>query len=173
MKSLRWEYRRRLLITFLFFVSCAIIVGILSLIPSYILSETQSAQASKITADLQKSRQASGMDQVEKDLAQSQAIINELKGNESKFSFFDSIQDVVKYHSPLIAINSFNFSSDIISPTTTISHIVIQGNAVTRDALIGLQKNLEQDNNFSKVELPISDFAKSSDIGFSIRLTLH
>jgi hypothetical protein len=44
----------------------------------------------------------------------------------------------------------------------------ITGVATSRDVLLGFQKALAKDPHFSKVDLPISDLAKTKDIRFNI-----
>lgn len=168
-RKLRREYRVRVFIILLLFVSCAILIGSLSLLPSYFLSDDQGAKAAKSAEELQKGREERGIDQVEKELARNQVILKQLGLEKSKIVFSDLIQTVGKYRSPQILISAFELSSLQTKGTTTLT-VVLQGKALTRDSLIEFKKNLEQDKRFSGVELPISDLAKSKDIPFALKL---
>ncbi|MEK7095369.1 MAG: hypothetical protein AAB917_01800 [Patescibacteria group bacterium] len=168
-KKLRWEYRIRLSIILLFFVSCAMVIGTFSLIPSYILSDTQGIQAVKNAEELQKSRQARGIDQVEKELAQNQMLTRELNLENKEIMFSDIIQSISKHRSGQVTLSAFELSGFQTKSTTTIS-AVIQGKALTREALIAFKDSLENDSKFAGIELPISDLAKSKNINFAMRL---
>lgn len=169
-RTLRREYRVRVFVTLLLFVSCAIFIGSLSLLPSYFLSDDQGTKALKSAEELQKGREERGIDQVEKELSRNQVILKQLSLEKSKVVFSDLIQTVGKYRSPQILISAFELSSLQAKGTTTVT-VVLQGKALTREGLIAFKKNLEQDKRFSGVELPISDLAKSKDIPFALKLS--
>jgi hypothetical protein len=167
-KSLRREYHARLFVIFLFFLSCAIIAGIISLAPSFFLSQNQENQALIQTQELQKSRQAGGFDKIEKDLAQSQLLVQKIKTNSGGSLYYDVIQSILTHRTAGITLTSFDFAGSSSSATST--DVIIQGKALTRDDLIAFKKDLEQDKHFKQVELPISDLAKSKDISFAFRM---
>ena len=168
MKRLRWEYRVRLFVILIFFVSCAILVGIFSLLPSYIFSRTQEQQALQNAQTLEQSRQARGIDQIEKDLTQSQALLVQItRGEQNNSVYSDTIQNIALYHTPQVAINSIDFSTSPSDATTTI--VIIQGKALTRDALIDFEAKLKKDAHFAGVELPISDLTQSKNVPFALR----
>ncbi len=48
--------------------------------------------------------------------------------------------------------------------------VSIAGTAPSRDRLLLFKKALDDDNNFTKVDLPISNFVKGSDIQFNLTL---
>lgn len=168
-RKLRKEYRIRFIIILFFFISCAIIIGILSLFPSYILSRNQGSQAEKSREELQKSREERGIAQVEKELDQSKKIINEIDAELPKAVFSDLVTSIASHRTSSILISDFELKSTQAKGTTTVE-IVIQGKALTRDALLSFKKSLDQDKRFSSAELPISDLARSKDIPFAIRL---
>lgn len=169
-KSLRHEYRVRFFIILAFFVSCGILLGILSLLPSSLLSYAQEVQVNERTAALQQSRKASGAEQIEKDLAQSQATAQKILADTNKISYFDSIQKIALHRTPQVLISSFEITHE--EGTSSPYLAVIQGKAGTRDALIAFKTALEEDASFASVDLPLSDLAKSKDIAFAVKLTI-
>ena len=50
--------------------------------------------------------------------------------------------------------------------------INVNGNALSREILLSFRLSFEKDQSFSKVDLPISNFVKGSDIEFSLTLIL-
>ncbi len=170
-KSLRREYRTRLFVIASFFISCAVVFGIISLIPSYIFSHGQESGVQERLEKLQKSRKASGTDQIEKDIAQSRAIAEKIMVDKNKIIYSESIQKILSHRSPQILLSSFEISHAL--GTTTPYEAIIQGKALTREALLEFKKGLESDTSFSEVDLPLSDLAKSKNISFALRLALN
>ncbi len=169
-KILRKEYRLRLTIIFLFVLSLAVVVGILALLPSYIHSRSQLLIASEQTKVLEKGRQERGADQIEKELVQAQALVDKIKEHEDGMFFSNNIKDIFNLRTSGISIYSFDISRN--ESTTTPITVVIGGRASTRESLVSFKESLESDKRFSKVELPISDLAKSKNISFAFRLTI-
>ncbi len=170
-KSLRREYRTRLFIIFLFFFSCSVGIGILVLIPSYLLSHGQESMALEHAKELQKSKEASGAAQIEKDLQKTKMIADKIIADNDGVVFSDIVERIISHRSKEIYIVSFDFSKEV--GTSTQALVVIQGKAVTRESLVKFKEALEADVYFQKIELPISDLAKSKDIGFALRLTTN
>ena len=55
----------------------------------------------------------------------------------------------------------------------TTSKISLKGVALNRESLLSLQKRLERDNLFGNVDLPVSNFAKNSNIDFSLSMIVQ
>ena len=170
MKRLRREYRMRFFIVLLFFISCALFIGIVSLLPSYILSTNKENRALAQAQEVQKKREASGADQVEKDLVKAQTIARKILAENTSFYYSDIIQHILSHRSNKITVTSFEASRD--TGTSTPVRVIIQGKAVSREGLTTFKSVLERDSFFTQVELPVSDLAKSKDISFSMRLTI-
>ena len=170
MKALRHEYRVRFFIILAFFVSCGIVLGIISLIPAYMLSRSQEADMVERTQALEQSRKASGADQIEKDLEQAQIMAEKISADQNKIVYSDSLQKIVSHRTPQVTLSSFQITRD--SGTSTPYEVVVAGKAATRDALLTFKSGLENDPAFSSVDLPLSDLAESKDISFSLKLTI-
>ena len=170
-KSLKKEYRTRLFIVMLFFVSCAIFIGIISLVPSYIYSYTQEKDALKNLQALQDGRRERGTDVIMKDLSATQALIDSLKFRRDGIEFSQVIHEIILRKPAALSINSFQATKSPEAETASVD-VVIQGKAPTRDSLLALKKSLEQNPLISKIDLPVSDLAKSKDISFVLRLTI-
>ncbi len=53
---------------------------------------------------------------------------------------------------------------------TTVA-VNLQGKGVSREAIQQFEQNLKQEKSFAGVDVPVSDFAKASDIDFSLSFT--
>lgn len=170
MRALRREYRIRVFVVLFFFISCGIVVGIGSLMPSYLSSYTSEKEAIEKVASIKQDRKVSGMDNLSKELNQSYELVKKLKTDEDSLIFSDIIKKIIGHRKSSISINSIQLSR--IDDVLSSSEIILQGKSTTRDALLDFKKSLEADASISKIELPISDLAKSKDINFAIRIRI-
>lgn len=171
-KVLKKEYRTRLFIVALFFISFSILAGVASLIPSYVYSYIQEKDALTSLQALQDSRKERGTDSVIKELAAAQTLVEDLKKYHDSADFSQVISEIISRKNSQILLNSFQIkeSEDIAKKSLDV---VIQGKALTRDSLLAFKKNLEQNPFISKIELPVSDLAKSKDISFALKLIIQ
>ncbi len=152
-------------------MSCAVLVGIASLIPAYIYSYSQEKDALDRLVVLQKNREQKGTDTVIKELKQSNEVISKLKGHKDSVVFSKIITHVIDHKVSGLTINSFDVSSIGPAASSTVQ-IILQGKALARESLIQFKNTLESDPLISKVELPVSDLAKSKDISYSLKVTI-
>lgn len=172
MRSLKREYRTRVFIILLFFISCGIIIGIISLFPAFILSYSQGKDSIEKIETIHKNRESRGIDLISKELSDNYQMIKKLKSENGIAKVSDIIFEISKLRPNQISLNSFQIDKTKETATSSIS-VIIQGKAMARESLIIFKKNLESDKRIIKVELPISDLAKSKNVPFSVRLTLN
>lgn len=170
LRALKREYRIRAVIFFLFFLSCSIFLGIISLLPAYIYSYSQEKDSIASLNSLKSKRTNSEVENVSKELEQTSLMVSRLKGKKDQVIYSSIINEIVKNKNSGLTINSFNFSSQ--SNATSSISTIIQGKAGTRESLIQFKNKLESDPNISDVELPVSDLAKSKNISYSIKLSI-
>lgn len=170
-KSLKREYRIRLVIFMLFFVSCSILTGVIALIPAYYFSYSQEKISLARLAELQNSRQTSGFNDVLKELSASNDLMKQIKSHKETPSYSKLISKIIGYKNSGLTISSFAVTNIENAATTTVS-VVIQGKSTTRESLIQFKDMLETDPMISNVELPVSDLAKSKNISYSIKISI-
>ncbi len=167
-RALRREYRLRISITLLLFLSCGVVLGIAALLPSYLHTYGTEREALQRQQELLRSRRESGADQIEKAVVQSQALAEKLLSDADKAIYSDILQKIISRRAKDILLGSFA----VTSLGTTTSEIVLQGTAATRESLLAFKKSLESESIFSSIELPLSDLAKSRNIAFSMKVTV-
>jgi|GEM_PF-1145621 len=170
-KSLRSEYRTRLVVVASFFISCGIVLGILSLFPAFMFSYLQDHEVQMRAEKLRESRKVSGIEGIEKDLAQSRFLIDRILADKDKISYYESIQRIVLHRSPQVILTSLEIKRAV--GTSTPYEVEIQGIAANRESILDFKKGLESDASFSRVDLPWSDLAKSRNINFTLKVELH
>ncbi len=167
-KSLRREYRIRLIIIFLFFISIAVVIGILSLFPAYLAVYSPDTWALARYDEQQVNKQLISTEEMQKQLARTQMIVQKITVAEDSAGYADMVENILSHRTGKISITSFDLSRS--AGTTTSAVAVITGKASSREALINFKKNLEGDTRFKKVELPLSDLAKNRDIKFTLTI---
>ena len=169
-KTLKREYRMRLVIFFLFFMSVAVLAGIFSLTPGFVLSYTQEKEALEHLKKVEKSRKDKGLDSIIKELNETNSTIKKLEDNTNDVVYSKIIFKIIGYKTNGLNIKSFDVSK---TPNATSSvDVVVQGKATTRDSLISFKNKLESDPLISNIQLPVSDLAKSKDISYSIKISI-
>lgn len=166
--KLKREYRVRFATMFFFFITIALAIGAVSLFPSYILSRGQERQATQDLSSLKKIAATSGADQVEKDALNTKTLVRAITGHQDAVLLSDIVESIVAHRKSSVTISSL----EVGRPSPTAVTARISGVALTRDALVAFKKELEGDARFIKVELPVSDLAKSKNIRFSMNLSI-
>lgn len=167
-KDLKTEYRIRVFIVLLFFLSCVVIAGIVSLAPAYVISSIQEKELNDKLVAVQKSKLARGVDVSIKELNESNEILEILKNETQNFFLSSIIQDVVGLKLPSATFNAIQITNSVEDKSDY--EIIVQGKSSTREALLELKKSLEKNPIFSKVEFPIPDLTRSKDVAFAVKL---
>jgi nitrate reductase NapAB chaperone NapD len=79
-----------------------------------------------------------------------------------------ALQNIVSVHDKTIRIGSFYYKAN-----KGQQQIVIIGNANSRQSLLDFTKKLKNQPGVVSADLPVSDFAKSQDINFSINVLVN
>ncbi len=170
-KEMRKGFYLRLLVLFLLVGSAAIFIALVAILPSYFIS---SVRSNVIDAKLetQKNEPIPSPDQatlaVIKDLDKKLDLIEYAEKN--KFIVSNRIiNNIVLKKLPAIKITDISYLYDIKNDPIT-QKVVIEGTAPSRELLLLFRKALEDDSAFKKVDLPISNFVKGSNIHFYLSL---
>lgn len=169
-RALKREYRVRLLIFLLFFMSCSILVGVLSLTPAFVSSYLEEKGLMNMIILAEKNKKVQQTGNLIKDFSKSNEMVKRLKENKSSIIFSDIISNIITYKPQGLSIRSFSISEENTTGTSTIVAI-IQGKSSSRETLVLFKDRLESDPLVSKVELPVSDLVKSKDISYSIKVS--
>jgi len=170
-KALKKEYRTRLTVFQLFFMSCAVLIGTGSLLPAYIFSYNQEKSALDQLSSFQKSRQERGMDSVMSDFKITNDAIALIDMSKESIGYSNIISNIIRQKPYGLTIKSFSLGETNATATSSIT-AVIQGKSNTREELIKFRDSLELDPRVLKVELPVSDLAKNKNISYSIKIVI-
>jgi hypothetical protein len=164
-KILKREYRLRAVAVAFFMLALAGLIGVISLFPSYIQVAMERSSQAGTLASLKKGPDARAADAYREELESDMKRLALLKDS-TRVKPSTLIMETVSARG---AVDITALSIDNISTTTAT--IIVQGIAPTRDALVSFKTRLEGLVMGNKVELPISELAKSKDIQFSLKYT--
>ena len=162
------DFYFRLGVVSLSMLGLSVFVAVLAIVPSYFLSSVLKNVAHE-RLEAQKKEPVPAVDQ------DSLKIMEELDGklrlieNGEKNTYLVSryvINQIIVQKMPDIKINNINYKNDPVSG----KEINIRGIAPSRERLLLFRRALEDDVSFQKVDLPISNFIKGSNIEFYLKL---
>jgi|SRR3989344_4831135 len=162
------DFYFRLSIVFFVALGFSMVVACVAILPSYFLS---SAKKNLINTKLetQKKEPVTLLDQetlaTVSNLKSKLKLIEDSKQNEYLISE-DVISKIVLKKMPDIKITEIVYSN---TPAKG-KMITVNGTAPSRERLLLFRQALEDDSAFKKVDLPISNFIKGSNIRFSLNL---
>lgn len=161
------EYHLRRVIVIMIGITIVLLVGIIVLIPSYILSVShENVALSRIEALKNSPTQHTSVELVSwlVETNQKLALLSPSMNNDSPYENF---QKIIVVKPTGVTLQKFSLTKDKKEIT-----IFIQGTASDRNVLLDFQNRLNTSGNFSKATLPVSSFAKDKDINFDISLAV-
>lgn len=165
--SLKKDYSLRRLDVTLFLVCIILAISLVLIFPSYILSKVRATNASLDLETVKKATNAANpSDDLTRSLREAKEKAVSLGISQKTTSVYDLVHT---FESKSSAIKIQDIAYVRGADDTTI---VIRGRADDRESLTALQKQLNANPNFSRVDLPISNFAKDKNIDFSMNITV-
>lgn len=147
----------------------ALVISLILLVPSYFSFYVRSGQAK---VELEKSTRALDTDlQSEELTAELNAAIRhvaDLKPLVEPVSVYDLVR-IFESKPSSIRITEISFDGALAETPAKIS---IRGEATDRDSLKAFGRSLEGREEFSEVDLPVSNFVKERDIDFVMSVTI-
>lgn len=164
---LKKEYEYRRAVVFCGLVIFILMVSLILLIPSYFLTNIR---AKEVSVELEKSKQALNEElppeDVMKELAVAVHHANDLKPFTKPVSVYDLMR-IFESKPAAITITQIAFTDR----TSGQPQISLSGRAQDRESLTAFGRALESRVEFARVDLPVSNFAKESNIDFSMNIT--
>jgi hypothetical protein len=161
------EYSSRRLILSCIFLCALGLISVASLAPSYLLSR---ARISELTDDLERSRGtdiAKELESQTKIIATTNAKLGILADSVAEHKANNLFQDVISKRGSGIRISALMYKRGGDKETGSIS---VTGIARDRESLSRFVQDLKTNTLYSKVDLPVSSFAKDKNTNFTIQL---
>jgi hypothetical protein len=167
MRHVVGEHRRRVAVIALSFLTFSLTLALLFVIPSFIVVYSaaqgydKQLTATKTLVDLE--RKQGGGDTIS-DIGERAGLLSQALSRRTAVSILREIAPRIPSG---ITIRNFSYLYTGDGVTATL-----HGTARTRDALVFFGDALRSSPLFSRVEVPISSLAKSTDIDFTLSLSL-
>jgi len=159
----------RLVVVFFVVASFSVLVASIAILPSYFISSFKENFA-QAKLEAQKLEPIPILDQqtslIIKDLNNKLSLIEKAEQNQFLVSQ-KIINEITHKKMSDIKITQISYENDPVKGRK----VSIRGSATNRERLLLFRQALEDDEAFSKVDLPISNFVKGSDIQFYLNLT--
>ncbi len=162
---LRREYYFRLAIVGSAFLFFCLVIGIMLLIPSYILSSGVQESLQERVELLSKSSSASLSAEVDRKRAEIASRLSTLSERAMGYAPTALIEGVVGTRPSGIKMDRLS-----IVKSGSGTFVTVSGVASSREALVSFRRTLEKVSLFATVELPLSDLARSQSIPFTLRM---
>lgn len=159
------EYRTRLSVVGLWFLFFIFTFFSLLLVPSLLLSSEKERTAQERFVALSKSMERKGETDLDAALNETKSRLAFLSNEAPKMFLYELLMLVSSVKSDRISLTNFSF----ITSADGRRAIAISGIGENRTALLSFIQALEHTKVFEKVDAPISNFVKDTDINFEIR----
>lgn len=167
-KRLHKEYYVRVTVVSLVAIACAIVVGSAALFPAYIRAWFDHfASQGAIAAVRSANSSDKSLNAAKSDLGASAVLVAVLAKDEQP-RFSDLVRNVILVKQSIL-ISGFAIQ---YADAKTVS-VTLSGTASTRDDLLSFKSRLEAAFPGTKIDIPISQLAKSSNIAYSLKFNVQ
>jgi Tfp pilus assembly protein PilN len=160
------EYILRITSVSLFLFLVLVLFGIVLLLPSYFFSELQGRSVKERSELISRTISLREQDASSIILTATKQKVEELTRAQAQVSQITLIKTITGNLTPEVTISRFFYTRAESGNT-----VKIFGNATSREALTMFLEKLKQEELFTRVDLPVSSFARDADIDFSITLS--
>lgn len=172
-KLVHAEYKKRFFIVLLNFIAATSVVASLLLFPSYFLSKLKENIIDSKLEEFNKENSNLVGDKIDTIIGDINTKLGILDSNKTPYQVTNKVIDnVLSSRTKGITITQIFFDRPSDSTKKEFPTIRVQGKAVNRDSLRNFKTSLDNNGDFSSVDLPISDFLEKSDLSFNILITM-
>lgn len=162
------DFYFRLLVVFLFMLSFCFLVGIVAFLPAYVFSTINKGLVEK-KLEIQETEEVPTIDQSA--LAMMEEINSKIglieTAEKNKYLVSERvINEIISEKMSDIKILQINYDNTTLDG----KKVSVRGIAPSRERLLVFRRSLENNTAFKKVDLPISNFVKGSNIEFYLNL---
>lgn len=165
-RELRKEYLIRLMIVFFGALLAITVCTIIFMLPAYFSSYAERNQVLVKLQSFKDTGASTEIKGIENEVKSVTDITNRFAEGIDRPNSIDVIDLATSALVPGVSLKGFEYTYTASSSVD----VRVTGLAQTRDALINFKKKVESNSYVAKVELPVSDLAKSRDLTFIMRI---
>lgn len=161
-KIVRREHNMRLVAVFLLTLSFACLILLLMSVPTWLMLNYQTVGEEKdqtLLIEIAEERA-----RAEKELSETQRIIEHLSRKPSSRSHTAVIESLDELGGDEVSIDQFNFDAK--------GKLLLTGIASTRVSLSSFRDRVEESDDFKSVELPLASLVQDSEAAFTMTINL-
>jgi hypothetical protein len=162
--NLEHEYRLRFAVVGLFLFCSLGTVAFIALIPSFFLSHQKESVIAESYALLNKDEALGSKSKLEEVLAVTEKEVKALKTAIPVSYAYELIADVIHAKPADIKVSGIRITKN----KTGSRSLALIGQANDRESLLAFARSLEQEKDFVKVTVPVSNFVEAENINYSI-----
>ena len=166
-KKIIREYRVRFWVVAFSLALAGEVISLILLIPPYLSAQSRLNLLDSQSVGLQAQNLTSESSSLGAVVRQTNAYLNAFNSSSTPTGVVKVMQDVVG-----VKGNSVRFKSLFYKPGNGKQRILISGNANSRQSLLDFDKNIKSLPDVVSVDLPVSNFAQSKDINFSVDILI-
>lgn len=172
-KILHREYWIRFFTIILNLITISSVIASLLLFPSYFLSRLkENIVESKLEAFNKENPDLSN-NNIDKLTSDINTKLENLNKGKAPYQVNDKVLDnILKSRTEGITFSQILFNKKTTSTTPSSDTLEVNGTATSRDSLRNFKTALDNNPNFSEVNLPISNFLEKSDLTFTISIKM-
>ena len=163
-KKLHRDYALRLFSVTLGVVSVSAIIGIVTLLPSYFISDLEKRAAVEEIERIRSINGEDGQEDIMKVLKEAQLKLKILSPEYEKVSVRTVFDTAIGYKPKTVTLTGLVYQEEDEGKI----RITINGVADNREDLLVFSQDLKRDALFDDVELPVSNLAKDRDLSFTL-----
>lgn len=164
--SVEREYSQRRIVLALIGLSLILIIGIVSLVPAYVLSSARLSEANIRTESLKLLPSSQDGFALEKWLADVNQKISLFSRSADQNKPYELFTKIIFIKPRGVSLSKFSWKAEGNKLDLTIA-----GVASDRQALLDFEEALNKTKIFSKAAVPVSSFAKDKDIDFELTIS--
>lgn len=172
-EQIKLGLKRRFFVVFLFAISSSFSIGIVTLVPTYVIINTnlKEAESNSFNQNVMVFEENSlnlEILKVPAEIESKMAVVQYHNQNKTFISYLRSVFEFLPESN--MRINNFSFSRDKSYKENKGNWMMISGFSSNRDSLIKFTNDLRSSGMFSVVEVPVTDLTKETNLNFSINL---
>ncbi len=166
-EAIHREFKMRLAVFIVAGILSTLCVGIILLIPSYLLSRTIENEVTVTKGLIDKSLSSKENATLKITLAETREVLDLLSSKEESSTISTLLKQVIALKSDSISITRLSYTA----LSDKERQLTVAGIAENRDTLLAFKKKIGESKLFFRIDLPISNFTDETNILFTMTLT--
>lgn len=168
-KTIKKESHLRVAVVALFLLAALLLVSVVWLVPAYILSANKYNVTEGELVALKNEIEQLQPDDPKEEIDDINEKLGVLKGGPfTEHYAYDLITDIIEKKNEDIQITNIFYDK-----TNTEIKVLLRGNALNRESLSSFVSEIEKNKLYSRVDLPISNFVKETNLEFSLNVYIE